>query len=342
MNSKIVGIFVIIILIGTAILPASGRILFLNNEKAIENSYYKTSTLDNTKLKFMIAGDALRCLRSYWLHVPPGYDGSESVPLVIVLHGTTGFSFYYPFYFFKSCFMEDYTDFSTKSDEGGFILVYPNAKLIFEFRIFAFNPGGTPYSYFKNIDDVGFLRDLIEKTTIEYNINQSRIYVTGLSNGGFMTYSAGAYLSDTIAAIAPVAGAIGARDTEDEPFYYITDPDNPVSVIAFHGTNDSLVSYDGDSTTVSVNESISFWVENNGCDQEPDVEISDSGRIEIKKYFNGNEGTEVFLYSTIGGNHWWPGNDMEYNKNSPWLYDSHKEISATDLIWEFFETHPKQ
>jgi polyhydroxybutyrate depolymerase len=340
MNKKIVGILICMLLIGS-VLPVSGRIMFSVSKKPI--SIEDTSFVsDNTELKWMIAGDGIRCLRSYWLHVPPSYDGSESVPLVIVLHGTTGFSFFYPFYFFRSCFMEGYTEFSLKSDEEGFILLYPNAKLIFEFRLLAFNPGYTPYSYFDNIDDIGFLRDLIDKMTNEYNINQSRIYITGFSNGGYMSYSVGAYLSDIIAAIAPVAGVIGFRDTEDEPFYYCPIPDYPVSVIAFHGTNDSLVPYYGSSIDVSANESISFWVENNGCDLVPDVDISDSGRIELKKYFNGDEGTEVFLYSTIGGEHWWPGNNMEYNENAPWLYDPYKEISATDLIWEFFEAHPKQ
>ena len=87
---------------------------------------------------------------------------------------------------------------------------------------------------------------LIDKMKQDYTINSSRIYVTGISDGGFMSYSIGAYLSDTVAAIAPVAGTIGARFGEDEPFYHIPTPENPVSVIAFHGTNDSLVPYEGD------------------------------------------------------------------------------------------------
>ena len=340
MNKKVIGIFVVVLLIGT-VLPVSGRIIFSDSKKPtlMEDTLIAS---DNTKLKWMIAGEGLRCLRNYWLHVPPSYDGSEEVPLVVILHGSSGFSFFYPFYFFRSCFMEGYTEFSQKSDEEGFILLYPNAKLIFQFRAFAFNPGWFPASYFDNIDDIGFLRDLISKMIDEYNINQSRIYVTGFSSGGYLTYSAGAYLSDIVAAIAPVAGGIGGRDTEDQPFYYCPIPDNPVSVIAFHGTNDSLVPYYGSSIDVSVNESISFWVENNGCEPVPDVNISDSGKIESRKYFNGDEGTEVYLYSTIGGEHWWPGNHKDYNENAPWLYDPYKEISATDLIWDFFEAHPKQ
>ena len=92
----------------------------------------------------------------------------------------------------------------------------------------------------------------------------------------------------------------------------------------------------------SVNVSISFWIDNNNCDVEPEVYISESGRIIRETYKNGDMGTEVVLYTTVGGEHWWPGNKMEFNENAPWLYDHHKEISATNLMWEFFESHPKQ
>lgn len=92
----------------------------------------------------------------------------------------------------------------------------------------------------------------------DFTINSSRIYVTGISDGAAMTYCAGAYLADIIAAIAPVAGMIGCRANENDTWSYIPIPTNPFSVIAFHGTNDSLLPYEGDSTVVSVNESIAF------------------------------------------------------------------------------------
>ncbi len=344
MNKKIVGIFICMLLIGT-VLPVSGRIIFSDNENSVVNLEDNSQASDNTDLKFMISGEDLRCLRSYWLHVPPSYDGSESVALVVVLHGSTDFSLRYPFSFFRSSFMESYSKFSEKADERGFIVVYPNAKLDFYTHGFDYNYGFVPGGVPKFVDDVGFIRDLIEKMKQTYKINSSRIYITGLSDGAAMTYSIGAYLSDTVAAIAPVAGIIGGCfSLENDDYYQIPDPTDPVSVIIFHGINDSLVAYEGGGVynMSSVNESVSFWVEHNGCDPIPDVDLSDSGRIEIKKYFNGDEGTEVYLYSTIGGEHWWPGNNIEYNENYPWLYDPHKEISATDLIWDFFESHPKQ
>jgi polyhydroxybutyrate depolymerase len=288
----------------------------------------------------MIAGKGLRSLHSYWLHVPPSYNKSEPTPLVIVLHGDTGM-----LGFFLSSFIERYTEFSKKADEKGFIVVYPNAKIWFQYLL----KGGRPfhsyncgfYPFFQNksfIDDIGFIRDLIDKIEQEYAINSSRIYVTGYSCGGLMSYSIGSYLSDEVAAIAPVAGTIGGREYGSDPFSYIPDPKNPVSVIAFHGTADMNVPYNG-GRFVSVNESISFWVEHNGCNPTPEINISESGKIIRRTYTNGNNETEVFLYTTVGGNHWWPGNHL--TGLGSLLTDTIQEISATNLIWEFFESHPK-
>jgi len=330
------------------VIPALGEIVVLKNkEEQLQKNENNFSSLfsSSTHLKFMIAGKALRILRTYWLHIPPSYNELKAVPLVIVLHGATGFSLKNPFWFFRSSWMENYTELSKKADEEGFLVVYPNAKLDFYTKGFDYNygyiPGGAP----KYVDDIGFLHALIDKLKQGYMINSSRIYVTGISDGGCMTYSIGAYLSDEIAAIAPVAGTIGGcMSLENHTFYQIPNPSHPVSVIIFHGTNDSLVSYEGggDYNISSVNESVAFWVEQDGCTVTPSINISLSGKIIRRTYTNGNNGTEVILYTTAGGEHWWPGNPWTSSPGSPWLIDTIQEISATDLIWEFFESHPKQ
>jgi len=348
MKNKIIGIFVCMLLITMCVVPVMGKFIALKNEdKQLQKNANDISPVpsSNTHLKFMIAGKALRVLRTYWLHVPPSYDGSEAVPLVIVLHGATGFSLKNPLWFFRSSWMENYTEFSKKADEEGFIVLYPNAKFDFYTSGFDYNYGYAPGSPPKFVDDVGFLRALIDKMKQDYMINSSRIYVTGISDGGAMTYSAGAYFSDTVAAIAPVAGTIGGCfSLENDTFYQIPTPANPVSVIVFHGTNDSLLPYEGggDWNLSSVNESIAFWVEHNGCDPTPEINTSESGKIIRRTYTNGENGTEVVLYTTVGGEHWWPGNPWISSPGSPWLIDTIQEISATDLIWEFFEAHPKQ
>jgi polyhydroxybutyrate depolymerase len=348
MRKKIIGILVMTLLITTCVLPVIGEIITLKNENRClqkSNDDINSFISGTTSLEFMIAGKALRVLRSYWLHVPLTYDESKALPLVIVLHGSTGFNLRYPFSFFRSSWMEDYTEFSMKADEEEFIVVYPNAKFDFYTSGFDYNYGYVLGGVPKFVDDVGFLRDLINKMKQDYKINLSRIYVTGISDGAAMSYSIGSYLSDEIAAIAPVAGMIGGcLSLENDDFYQIPTPPNPVSVIVFHGTNDSLLPYEGggEYNLSSVNESISFWVEHNGCNLIPEINISASGKIVRRTYTDGENGTEVILYTTVGGDHWWPGNPWISRPGSPWLVDAIQEISATDLIWEFFEQHPKQ
>ena len=103
--------------------------------------------------------------------------------------------------------------------------------------------------------------------------------------------------------------------------------------------NDSGVFYDsgwnGEWYFFSVNESVSFWVEHNQCDSTPKIEISESGNIIKKTYANGSGGSEVVVYTVVDGVHGWFG-----APDLPYKYPC--EISATDLIWEFFESHPKQ
>jgi polyhydroxybutyrate depolymerase len=338
MNKKIIGIFVCMLLMTTCVVPVMGELINLKKT----SNYINLSASSKTSFKFMLAGNAQRAFRSYWLHVPPSYDGSETVPLVIVLHGSTDFSLRYPFWFFRSSWMENYTEFSMKADEEGFIVVYPNAKFDFYTKGFDYNYGYAVGGFPKYVDDLGFLRAIINKMERDYLINTSRIYITGISDGGVMTYSAGAYLSDIVAAIAPVAGTIGGSfSIDDDAYYQIPTPENPVSVIAFFGTNDSLMPYDGggEYSIASVNESVAFWVEHNGCNPIPEIYTSPSGRIIRRIYTNGEKGTEVVQYTTVGGDHWWPGN--HWNKGQ-WMIDTIQEISATDLIWEFFEAHPKQ
>jgi polyhydroxybutyrate depolymerase len=83
-------------------------------------------------------------------------------------------------------------------------------------------------------------------------------------------------------------------------------------------------------------------VEHNGCNPTSEINTSESGKIIRRTYANGENGTEVVLYTTVGGDHWWPGNPYTSSPGSPWLVDTIQEISATDLIWEFFAAHPKQ
>jgi len=170
--------------------------------------------------------------RTYILHIPPSYNKEQSVPLVIVLHGGGGNSKNIG----KTIMMDEL------ADEEGFIVVYPDGTGRLNNYLLTWNAGYCcGYSLENNIDDVGFIRKLIEKLQIEYNINSSRIYVTGMSNGGMIAYRLGSELSDIIAAIAPVCGSIGGKADENSSLWVIPDSRYPVSVIAFNGMKDEHI-----------------------------------------------------------------------------------------------------
>ena len=268
-------------------------------------------------------------IRTYLIHIPPSYTGETPTPLVIALHGGGG----------NAQHMEEKTSFSLKADEKGFIVVYPDGTGKLRNRFLTWNAGYCcGYAYENNIDDVGFIKTLIKKLQNTYNINSSRIYVAGHSNGAMLAYLVAAELSSIIAAIAPVAGSIGGYATNNSPLWIIPQPSCPVSIIAIHGKLDSHVPYDGghgvnasgSRMDLSVNESITFWVQHNGCNPTPETKIINNGTIIVDKYSNGRNHTDVVLYTLANGEHWWPGSNYQY-----------QNFSATDTIWDFFAKHPK-
>ena len=246
------------------------------------------------------------------------------------------------------------SNFIPLADEKGFIVAYPNGTGRLGDKVLTWN-GGTccGYATTNQVDDVGFVRALIadgawslvprdslvraliaDLQTVAM-IDMKRIYATGLSNGGIMSYRLACDASDLIAAIGPVSG------TQN---YIRCQPESPVSVIHFHGTEDGHVPYNGgagpDSIAgvpfVSVKDSIDFWLNFNQCPASPQTESF--ADIKHDAYTNCKDGTAVELYTIVGGKHAWPGSD-----GSAWPGGNEptQTISATKLMWEFFAAHPK-
>ncbi len=273
--------------------------------------------------------------RTYLIHIPKSYDDDTLTPLVIVFHGGGG----------NAKNIEEVTNFSQKADEEGFIVVYPDGTGKLKRKLLTWNAGFCcGYALDNNIDDVGYIRALITHLQETYTIDPTMIYATGISNGGVMTYRIGAELSDIFAAIAPVAAQIGGQATKQEKLWRIPEPDYPVSVMAFNGMNDSRVPYNGGTSNgthvyywMSTNDSISFWVEQNQCISFPERNRSESDNIIIDTYHGGKNNTVVSLVTIVNGTHSWPGGQKGYEDGA----EPTKEISATDMMWEFFKTHPK-
>ncbi|MDG6229485.1 MAG: PHB depolymerase family esterase, partial [Candidatus Thermoplasmatota archaeon] len=145
--------------------------------------------------------------RSYSIHIPEGYDGSKPLPLVLVFHGGGG----------NANNILQTTGFNQKADEEGFLVVYPQGSGRLQNSLLTWNTGFCcGYAVENTIDDVAFIRQLIDHLQRHYPIDTKMIYATGISNGGMMTYLVGAELSDIFAAIAPVAASIGGQATEDD------------------------------------------------------------------------------------------------------------------------------
>lgn len=275
--------------------------------------------------------------RTYILHLPSNFSSDNTYPLVLVFHGGGG----------NAENIADTTNFSQKADEEDFIVVYPDGTGKLKQRLLTWNAGFCcGYALENDIDDVDYIKSLITHLQTQYPINESMIYATGLSNGGIMTYRLGAELSTIFAAIAPVAAQIGGQPSVEEELWCIPEPTNPVSVLAFHGTNDRRVPYDGgrpsDNDTavyswMSTNESIQFWVDQNQCNSFPKRNINSSKNIIIDTYLCGKNNTEVQLVTIVNGTHSWPGGEKGWKNGA----EPTKEINATNLIWEFFENHPK-
>jgi polyhydroxybutyrate depolymerase len=255
--------------------------------------------------------------RTYLIHVPTGYDGKTAMPIVFVLHGATQ----------STESAERMSGMSAKADDKHFLAVYPNGTGLLS-DVPTWNAGiCCGYAMENHVDDIGFFRALLAELERDYAVDRKRVYFTGISNGAMMSYRVACEMSDEIAAISPVEGALNVA----------CHPSAPVSVLIFHGTADHLVPFDGGSTPFqiggkrndnSVAYAVDFWVKRDGCATAPKHEQVAEAHVDM--YAGCHDGTAVALYAIQGGHHMWPG-----------IVISGNSVPATDLIWSFFAAHPK-
>lgn len=264
--------------------------------------------------------------RSYILHIPSSYDERKPTPLLLAFHGGGG----------NAENQRRVSGFNEIADKNGFIVVYLNGTGRLEDTILTWNGGDCcGYAARNNTDDVGFVRAVVAELQSQYNIDPKRIYATGFSNGGIMSYRLACEAADIFAAIGAVSGTMNYSDCK---------PSEPVSVIHFHGTDDTHLPYNGgrgdDSLTQvdykSVSETIDFWLNFDQCNSTPATESFDD--IQHETYSNCANGIQVELYTIVEGKHAWPGSGGPAGPNGD---EPTQTISASELIWEFFAAHPK-
>jgi polyhydroxybutyrate depolymerase len=264
--------------------------------------------------------------RSYIVHLPNGHDPQTPMPVVLALHGAT----------MNAAMMAWFSGLNRKADEAGFIVVYPNGTG--RRSSFTWNAGKYGSVLENNADDVGFINALLDDVLRSYPVDVQRIYATGMSNGAVMVYRLACELPDRIAAIAPVAGSM---------LMEVCQPKRPVSVLHFHGTQDEYVPFQGGigkrsilGTKVRpVEHSIQTWVKLDVCNEKPVIDVlsqkGDEMTVTRTSYKGGIDGTEVTMVVIEGGGHTWPG----MRTPARVLGKSATNVSANDLMWEFFQGH---
>jgi polyhydroxybutyrate depolymerase len=271
--------------------------------------------------------------RTFIVHIGRSYDASEPTALVFVLHGGGS----------SAEVMPVFTGFNAIADRESFIVVYPNG---FENH---WNDGREPKIYrthIENIDDTAFISSLIDALAVELNIDMTKIFVTGISNGGMMSHRLACELSDRIAAIAPVASSIPVNMAD------IWDPSRAVSTLIINGTEDPLVPWEGGDiqlgemslgNILSVSDTVEFWTTKNNCDVQPEVtrlserNLNDGTYVWIETYSGCNNETEVALFGINGGGHTWPGGYQYADEHL--IGKTSQEFDASEIIWQFFKAH---
>jgi polyhydroxybutyrate depolymerase len=283
-------------------------------------------------LKIQKPGDYVRSLqhdgltRTYRIHVPKHYQASKSAPLVLAFHGGGGDMDYMA--------NDEYYGLISKSDAEGFVVVFPNGYSKFKSGKFAtWNAGACcANARDNNIDDVGFVRKMVASLTHELNINREMIFAAGMSNGGMMSYRLACEMSETITAIAAVAGTDNTIDCQ---------PRKPVSILHIHAKNDDRVLFDGGAGKkfrdeskvtdfVSVPGNVKKWVVHNHCQSAPVRTLEKPGAY-CEKYAQCKGGVAVQVCVTDTGGHSWPGGTKPRGSEAP-----SQVISANDVMWDFF------
>jgi polyhydroxybutyrate depolymerase len=253
--------------------------------------------------------------RSFDVHVPASYDPQKPTPVVLNFHGYTS----------NSSQENMLSNMDAKSDAEGFIAVHPQGTGTSP----SWNAGACCGEAVTNkVDDVGFVGAMLDKLEADLCVDASRVFATGMSNGGFLSHRLGCELADRIAAVAPVAGVLGIPTCT---------PSRPIAVMHFHGTADPLVPYNGNMQMgfPSVPDTWHGWATRNGCTDQPFMSFM-KGDSSCQTYKQCGGGVETILCTVQNGGHTWPG-----GLPVPSLGNTTTDLSATDAMWDFFQRHPR-
>ena len=248
--------------------------------------------------------------RYYIIYVPESGVSEASMPVLFALHG----------YGSTAEIHKNYTNYQPLAETSKFIVIYPQGSYFQgtftsgnHWNVGSWTAGSTA-------DDVDFINEVIDLVSKKESINQNRIYSSGMSNGGFMSYHLACNLSSRIAAIASVTGSMSKETLEN------CSPSHPTPILQIHGALDVTVPFNGDSTInmESIDNVFNYWTTYNSCDPIPSLIVTDyvDFSVDYQKYNNCLNNVKVELYKISSMGHTWPG------KNN-------YGISATEEVWNF-------
>ncbi len=255
--------------------------------------------------------------RDFQVHIPPGYDGSKSVPALYFYHYFTG----------SPSELAGYTGMNAIADRENFIVVYPQAEGWVGNKVRQWNLNNNA-NY--RVDEVAFSQTLMNTVESKLNIDKNRTYIAGYSNGGMLAHELGARFSDRIAAMASVSGC--------------QNPGQPkavegVNALLIHGTQDYLVPVQGRAFTPlfprmkSFDSAREFWCTTNGTDRYSSTALTKD--IKSETYTNSKTGKEVCVLTLKGSGHGWPGSGHSIDGNPS------TGINASEEIWKFLSKHSR-
>ena len=260
--------------------------------------------------------------RSFLIYVPENIK--ENAPLVVAIHGYTS----------TAKILMGYSGINQIADVEGFMVAYPQGTKDSRDNNF-FNVGYEFHSDSK-VNDVNFIREIVLNLTKEYKLNSKRVFATGMSNGGDMSYLLACTSSDLFTAVAPVAGVM-MKDTLEN-----CNPVKKIPIFEIHGTKDSISKFEGDMNNedkwgayYDLPSTIEFWVNKHALNEKETIQLEnknteDGTTITFERYWSDESQREVWFYIVNDGNHTWPGMTGLFSRTA------NQDINSAEEIWKFF------
>lgn len=263
--------------------------------------------------------------RVYYLHLPPNAASGQALPLVLAFHEGGG----------QASGMAETTHLNSVSDQHGFAVAYPEG----------IDRHWNDTLVNTSADDVGFVSALIDQLIKDKHVDGSRVYATGISNGGFFSIRLACELTGKIAAVAVVSATL------PEAFIHSCRPSRPISMLFMDGTQDKFVPINGGYVAgdrvrvLSLDATAQFWVAQDHISakgqqqQVPNTDRRDHTQAEFTTYRDSKTNVEVVVYKIVGGGHTWPGGSQYLPR---WLIGRvDRDFDASQIIWQFFQSHPR-